>query len=450
MRTACVDMLKKWLADGDTTDDEEQNELCRFLKLFDIEVHDTEQQAVVLARELLQISKFDPPSEVQPQDLTPEMALLWRVYCEKLRKENKEAELDEAMPELRRFVDYIKFFTENQKLFILKQILLLLDANDMTDEVGRRILSSLLREIIGVAIPPAGEDDEDTTLGAEVKIIPIIIDHDLATIIVQQMRRATPDEADFVRQINELKAELEDLLQVDDRVKENHLAEEALIAKKKEELNAVRKAFRNERSSSAREQLEAQIEALENEIDTIEESEKRRALMNRWIAERCLVLIETLLQSSREGLMGENEVKQLRDWTAEVGLGHADANVRARAMRCVGLLYLLSPTLQRNHILPFVIAVQKDEPPVQLAALRAIFDCVVAFGIAPFQTRSDTADADTDGAIGIPTDMLNFLHSAIKFRVRDSISTETECVGLFDPMCRHFAHPLPFLFPQRG
>lgn len=379
VRKACLELLKKWLENESKDDLSDTDLLCQFLSLFGVERQGAEPQVALIANELIllrpgfQVPETFPAgnSDATAKDYTSEIALLWRVTAEKLKKDSKDIELDEIMPELRDFCEYIKYLTENRKTFALKQILLLLDLSDLADEVGRRHLSSLLREIVGVAQPT--DDDNELAAGSEVKVIPIILDHELATLVVHQMRRATPDAADFVRQINELKADLQDHLQIDDDLRQRLLDEEKQLQHKESLRSEIQKKIRGEKNSELRDKMEQKLDEMEAEIDTLKDRDQSRMFINKWISERCLVLIESLLQSSGEGLMSDNEINNLRNWTAEVGLGHLDSGVRARAMRCVGLLYLLSGSIMRNQLLPFVIAVRNDEFPVRLAALKAIF-----------------------------------------------------------------------------
>jgi len=119
--------------------------------------------------------------------MEPHQALLFRVYCEHVKKEESDDELEAILPQsLNQFLLLLQSSVEDE--FVTKQLLLVIQILDLSDETRRRSFESTVSKMIP---DPA-------------------ISEPLRRILMTTLRHCTPDESDFVRIGVETISEIQD------------------------------------------------------------------------------------------------------------------------------------------------------------------------------------------------------------------------------------------------
>lgn len=119
--------------------------------------------------------------------MEPYQALLFRVYCEYLKKEETDDDLEAVLPQsLNQFISLLHNSIEDE--FVAKQLLLVIQILDLSDETRRRSFEACVSKLIPAAT----------------------ISEPLRKILMSTLRRCTPDEADFVRIGVEAISEIQD------------------------------------------------------------------------------------------------------------------------------------------------------------------------------------------------------------------------------------------------
>ena len=151
-------------------------------------------------RELVeQFQYLDTDKLIPYEKLTPETAMYWRVLTKYLRDEGAEDCLEELLPELTPFCQYVRHYVlemekEDEDLnweFVTRELVAITGVFDLADEVGRQHLVSLVKALLTSPRTPAS-------------FIPAL---------VEVFTRVEKDPQSRVNQVAEVISELKDPMQ---------------------------------------------------------------------------------------------------------------------------------------------------------------------------------------------------------------------------------------------
>jgi len=246
------------------------------------------------------------------------------------------------------------------------QSLLLVSINlDYGDEVGRRKMFGLVRELVSNALLP---------------------EH-LINDCLDVLRKLSAGQKDFIRIIVEIAQEIEDVIEPEEEQEDSEEEDEAEIegallgqGGMASKLNAEEKMSEEERAQQAR-------------IDA------RRLIIVRGMLERVI------------GSMQENTVMQgLVSQLIAPAVRSKNSIVREQGLTCLGLCCLLDAKLAQGTFGLFLQQMEESEEEVRLTSIRVVFDNLTSHGIAFLcQSQIQQAGGDQSAVEEVHTQMVNFL-----------------------------------------
>ncbi|XP_022086528.1 condensin complex subunit 3-like isoform X2 [Acanthaster planci] len=335
--------------------------------------------------------------------LTCESALYWQCLCSFLKGQGAEGEvlLDRMLPNVTIFSDYIRSFLDKLKStalneteveetlkqeFVAQQLLRLCGILDLSDEVGRKHLDGMIRDMLTAPHIPASlvpllvshfavlhpGDEEQVTLMAEIIADvrePISV---LETSISEDEKRKKELKLASVRvELNQARDALEDCVSKED------FGRAAELKNLVTELEASKQSLLEESSVSFRE-----VRSEKNDPGTLV---------------KCLTIASEVLQ--RLTAKGLNPTLQtLMDTLVLPGIQNTDPSVRNVAVKCIGLASQLSRDFAHRHLLLFMQISQVDQETIQVTALQSIFDLLHTFGLDAFKippSAPETGDGES-------------------------------------------------------
>ncbi|KAI9140470.1 nuclear condensing complex subunit [Paraphysoderma sedebokerense] len=347
VRKACAEMLtENWLKICN-------NNLIDFLinlNVFDGTIAEDALKACLSTDYSIQL-EF---SDMFWENLTPETALLMRTYCEHTAEKDIEAATN-ILPEVARYAYYLQkycnemFLAEAEKemdrlSFIVKQLLKLAALLDFSDELGRRKMFTLLREML---------------------ISPDLSEEHIPEI-VHLFRKTSVNERDFARVIIEMVTDIRD----NDTNKQSLRSDMATIERRVSALGL------QDTGSSDQDSEEAQVERI------------LRIL-------KSLIIIRSML---------ENNEEHLRDMTQMTGILNEliipslnlDEPVRETALACLGLCSISSKELAAQNLNLFLHSITHDQLSTRITSLKILVDLIMVHGLDNLASNSEQNDQNID------------------------------------------------------
>ncbi|KAK9368640.1 nuclear condensing complex subunit [Lipomyces kononenkoae] len=293
-------------------------------------------------------------------NLTAETVFLARCFAAYCRESCMDDVLEDRMPEVTKLGSYIEKYSEFLKVddneattveqeFILEQLINITSNMDFSDEIGRRKLFNVIRDMLSEVTLP-----ENITKHA-----------------VDVLRKVSIRERDFCQVLIETISDMRDQIgHHEDELKEDaddsfHSALSAVdsptsIASK----GSGRRSDTGSRQSST--------------WSSIESPSIREVMINM----KCLHIAQCMLENI-EGALKDNLalMSMLEDLVIPSVRSH-DAPVRERGLRCLGLCCLLDKELSLENIVLFMHCFNKGHDTVQVEALQIICDIVISHGKA--------------------------------------------------------------------
>ncbi|XP_038070751.1 condensin complex subunit 3-like isoform X1 [Patiria miniata] len=339
------------------------------------------------------VDNFDLLDEtyVIPADkLTCESALYWQCLCSFLKAQGADGEmlLDRMLPNVTIFSNYIRSFLEKLKPtalneteveetlkqeFVAQQLLQLCGILDLSDEVGRKHLDVMIRDMLIAPHIPSSlvprlvthfttlhpGDEEQVNLTAEIIADvrePISV---LETSLTEGEKRKKELKLASVRvELNQARDALEDCVNMED------FSRAAELKNLVTELEASKHSLLEESSISIREVR-------------LEKSDPGTLV-------KCLTIASEILQRlTSKGL--SPTLQTLIDTLVLPGIQNTDPSVRNMAVKCVGLASQLSRDFAHRHLLLLMQISQVDQETIQVTALQSIFDLLHTFGLDAFK-----------------------------------------------------------------
>ncbi|XP_050715054.1 condensin complex subunit 3-like [Eriocheir sinensis] len=330
---------------------------------------------------------------VSPSNLRPESALYWRCLVQHLREEGAEEALEQILPDLTHFCSYLSSFVlaevkvgEDEqdaairfmeREFITNQLISMALVYDLSDEVGRRSLDQMVRNLL------VSEKVRESLVKGLVEIFSKL--HPLSTRINQL--------AEIISEIREPLCRT-----VEQPISEEEERKKKLkVASLKVKINQVREELQESMSKLDLEKAQTQ----KNELLDLEAQLSQPSLISTTTEEmiqeprndpptliKCLTIFCNIVECSEVEELTP-ALQTLHDNLILRCLRSEDPAVRNIAVQALGLLCLLSKDLAKQHITLLMQVSKIDAEKIQVTALHCIIDCLHLYGIDEFAESTE-------------------------------------------------------------
>ncbi|CAO3652827.1 unnamed protein product [Cunninghamella echinulata] len=276
------------------------------------------------------------------ENLSPESAFLVRVYIKVLVLNEMEDTLDKILPEVTRHAFYIQHYnnlwqqatseTEGEYEFIMTQLLGIAKHLDYADEVGRRKMYSVIREII---------------------LTPDLPDEHLA-MLVDILFLTSKDEYDFTRIMIEVISDIQE-----------------------QEINEL-----DEQSNAKRMRLDDSLvkEEMTDEADP--------QILKVMLAKlKCLNICKYMLERCAESLQDNSTIYGVLNQLLIPAIQSREIVLREEGLHCLGLVCHLDKALALHNIPLFIHCIQNGHDELKKRALMVFFDMIMKYGFDTISTK---------------------------------------------------------------
>ncbi|KAB7498381.1 Condensin complex subunit 3 [Armadillidium nasatum] len=357
------------------------------------------------------------------EKLNTESAFYWRCLTKHLRSEKAEDQLDEILPDLSVFCNYLlEYFGRNspededpqetavylmEKEFVCQQLITMTSLFDLSDEVGRKSLCTLVHRLL-----------ISTSVGEScIKALSDVFSHLYSPVervnklveIISEIREAPEAETEVVSSSLEntvIEAPKEIVLSEEDRRKNKLLLAQITVKMNQiqEELESCVRNLDLEKAIP----LKNTLENLEKEKGNIlkagmpstpvvpssqvkmpeEDDEEIKLLTDPATLTRCLLIFCEVLSNSEIKEFG-SILRSLHDNLLLPCLKSEDLEVRRFAVRGLALCCLISKELAKQHLLLLIEISRRDVEEIQTEALHGLFDIWLLYGMQGFNSTPD-------------------------------------------------------------
>ncbi|KAK9324433.1 nuclear condensing complex subunit [Lipomyces orientalis] len=280
------------------------------------------------------------------------LACSFAAYC---RESGMENLLEDKMPEVSKLGFYIEKYSEFLNVedievntveheFILEQLISIASNMDFSDEIGRRKIFSVIRNIL------AKESLSEVITEAAVSVL----------------RRVSIRERDFCQIISETISDLHDQIGSDD---DNPNGGEDSFHSA---LSAV------ESPASVASKSSSRVSDAGSPLSPSDDRPVREILINL----KCLHIAQCMLENLEGALKNNLTLMSMLEDLIIPSIRSHEAPVRERGLRCLGLCCLLDKDLSLENIVLFMHCFNKGHDAVQVEALQIICDILISHGKA--------------------------------------------------------------------
>ncbi len=303
--------------------------------------------------------------------LSPAVALFWRVRCDVAQANSEWALLEELLPSGAALCRGV--LQSAASPFVQRQLILIGALMDLKDEAGRRMLSTLLRNTLGV-------------LSTEEQLI---------APMTALLARIHTGEDEFTMIVLETMSDVKDVLEQYEQPEV-----QAMLAAEVERLRAnEEKLAKLARKGVTEDTADASVQALVAETAELRAQQELRAQLEEGTWLRCMSLAATLLQNTTRST-SDPRIGGLRH-TILAAVRNANALVREAGVRATGLFALIDATAAMVHVPLLVAVLTSDQMSVRVPAARALVDLMLLYGepsaLLAAKLAEGGADADADG-----------------------------------------------------
>ncbi|OAQ26920.1 hypothetical protein K457DRAFT_78601 [Linnemannia elongata AG-77] len=308
-------------------------------------------------------------------NLSVESSFLVRVFTEFCRRKDDDAQFDKVVPEVVRHAFYIQKYSNIMQQaeeedrpeaeFIVTQLLMIARLLDYADEIGRRKMFGLLREMLLL------NDLPDKHLEC----------------IVETMRKISLNEKDFTRIIIEIISDLSESTEAEQEDATNQ-SDVRIVndpdASRKRKHSAVDKSRRN---SSA---------------PVVDEADKARKDLESMLNKiRCLTITKYMLERSSEHLQESSYMFGLLNTLVVPALAYPEEVMQDLGLQCLGLICSLEKALAADNMDLFLTCAFAENASTLLHVLSIMFDLILTFGMASMssQVGEERINADLKRAL---------------------------------------------------
>ncbi|OLL22915.1 Condensin complex subunit 3 [Neolecta irregularis DAH-3] len=311
-------------------------------------------------------------------NLTAESAFLARTFNEFCYENNQVSHLiEDRMPEvtelafiIHEYVSKLRNSDEEMRQeveFIVEQLLMIASTMDYSDEIGRRKMFTILRELL------RSSDLGESLTARTVEVIKVI----------------TPRETDFCQIILEVISDLHDTID-SITIGENTSipgtpANESFHSAHSDtsDQTTPRTSPRKHIARTHRKEPESP-----SVIDTGEERLVKEIIVNM----RCLHIVQCLLENISGGLQYNSQLKSILSALIVPSVRSHEAPVRERGLHCLGLCCLLDSVLATENLMLFIHCFHQGHEVLQIEAIHIISDIVMVHADKVLGDRSLSFD----------------------------------------------------------
>jgi len=382
-------------------------------------------------RDLVTNFQYLDQDRLIPADkLTPETAMYWRVLAEYLAEQTGAEDcLEEILPELTPFCKYVRKFIFEQgqegedgnREFVTRELVKMTNIYDLGDEVGRRNLTVLVKDIL---------------ISDRCKV-------SLVSSLVIVFIRLEPNVQSRIEQVAELIAELRDPLigysgrpvshspppaaeqrcHTEQLIKEKKLAVARLRVEMHEMKDELDQAVEEQNFLSAQEikgrmdSLEEQQAVLEDELEAVKQlptgvglgnpqtaaanqldllDGEDRSMDDPTVTLKCLTLLVSIMQDARLTQLN-NTLHTLLEEFVTAAVQSEQPVIRKKAICALTCCCLRSLESARQHMLLLLQAAHIDVDEVRIMSISSVVDLLMKYGLASFITAEEAAPLDRSG-----------------------------------------------------
>ncbi|XP_014662926.1 PREDICTED: condensin complex subunit 3-like [Priapulus caudatus] len=339
---------------------------------------------------------------IEEANLNSEVATYWQCVCSHLKSlgVTGEEQMERLLPDLTQFCNYMRQYVlaeraersvedTLQQSYISQQLLTILSLYDCSDEAGRKVLCALVDELL---VSPA-------------------TDATLVKGLMSQLCVLRGDDAARVQYVVELIADVRQPIASAPacRMSENEQRERDLKVAK---LRVMLMERRDELEDSIKEQdfvraaqLKEDISELEQQKEdlldqpSIDSQETQMEKDDEATLMKALTMAKELLQKVTISTLTP-AMHSLLQTLILPAVQSEDPALRQLAVECLGLCCLISKELARTHLLLFIQILQLDQEALQVAALHAVFDLILTYGLESFCATGKTDGDKRDSVEG--------------------------------------------------
>ncbi|XP_063231236.1 condensin complex subunit 3 [Bacillus rossius redtenbacheri] len=338
---------------------------------------------------------------VPVEGLTLESALFWRCLAEHLQAEGQEETLEEVVPNLSPYVDFLKsyfllHYGNSEKLpgvkheMILVQLLKMTSVFDLSDEMGR---SCLKQQILDMLM----KDNVTGNLISQlvdtlVRVVPTISTRlqDLAEVISEIHQPLV--QVTHVEQMSAAERIQRDVEQAKLRMKLNELEEDKREAVSKQDF--IQAQMLKDKLDAVQNELRQVVDAAE---PTVTQEQRREERNDRATLSKCLMIVYEMMQAKELDTLAPQLRTLCFDFVMPC-MKVEDPVVRPLASKALATMCLLDRDFAKEHMLVFYLQIaNSDDDAVCVMAIKIIFDLFLQYGLETFDIEI-TADDDDDGA----------------------------------------------------
>ncbi|KAK5087654.1 chromosome condensation complex Condensin, subunit G [Exophiala xenobiotica] len=310
-------------------------------------------------------------------DLSAESAFMARSfydYCSKNPNAQRQAEDDQKFPEVTRFgfhlqrelnralelrgsvEEEVEEETLAEQDFIAEQLLHIAHTLDYTDEIGRRKMHGLLRQMLSVPDLP----DEITRLAIET--LRLTCTSDVA------------GEKEFIFVVQEAIAEVHDSLNDNEDEEQDNGTNREQSPADDESFVSAHSELSTRSDATARRKPSKLDKKLAKMTPEEQEDYQLRTLL---VQLKCLNIAHTMLQNITSDFSTNVSLETMLNTLIIPAIQSREAPLRERAIECLGLACLLSPSLAHDNHEMFVYCMKKGHEELRMQCLKILCDCAV-------------------------------------------------------------------------
>ncbi|KAK0164610.1 hypothetical protein PV328_003221 [Microctonus aethiopoides] len=351
--------------------------------------------------ELFQQLPLDPEKKLIPIDkLTAENVLYWRCYVEHLHKESSVELLEDCLPELTKFCDYIRDYETKMsaeeysqiemslRKFILGELFELAKTYDLSDEVGRLNLMQLIQDTL--MSDNCSEKIIESIVVHYETIVPNVANRlNALAHVISEIRIPTKQQTIVVEQLS------------DDEQHERQMKCQRLKIKLIEKQNEIYDVVQKQDFAEAQ-RLKAEMNEIENEIKNcvikptvVQEEEAIEEKNDPQTMIKCLSIMCAMAQVRSVTTLTAT-LRSLFDNMAYPSLQHPDESVKLLALKAVGICLLLDKELAKEHLMFYFLQFVRDDRDTWIVSLKVMFDLFLRYGLDYFDVIPKDNDNTND------------------------------------------------------
>ncbi|XP_066999991.1 condensin complex subunit 3 isoform X2 [Anabrus simplex] len=326
--------------------------------------------------------------------LTSETAFYWRCLAQYLHSHDETDDLDEIIPELTPFCEYIRQYMARLKSagkaddydriqheFVVLQLLELAKVFDLADEVGRGNLRQLLLDLL---------------MNKEVKkkLVPVIVE--LLVEVIPDVNTRLQTLAEVISEIHEPLSEV--ITQITQEERQHREFKKAQIRAERLELQEELEQAVGQKDFLRAQEIDSQLNELAEKYQQLTDKpevitqEVRKIRDDPLTLSKCLCIVYEMMQSPTISCMTPHLRSLMEDFVTN-NLKVEDALVQVMALQTMGVFCLLEKELAQKHILMFYYYLGNNSvDEVCIVALKAIFDMLLLYGLQTFAIEEEMND----------------------------------------------------------